>query len=445
MTPSVGFYGQPYNDERTVGAFLRRVLTAEDLSELTVVVAWARFRGLRRIKEELTGFCARGGRARIILGIDEGVATRPGLLLARELFSEAYVLHDRPGITYHPKMYLAEGHARAALLVGSGNLTAGGLFSNYEAAVEVEFALPAEANEQALAEARTYVDRLLGDEEICLRLDKALIDRLVKDRRYAVAGREIRSRRPDEQLPAGVEPEDVDPTGEAEAPQFGGASLFGASKHDKVSVPALPPEAREELRALEIDLEAENGAIGNPRPTPAGASLGPPFAPPESVFVAELSKSRGAEQANIHLQHYEGYFGARKGSRRTIVLKPVLDDGTLGEDEPRGSIEVASQNYRFELAGLKGRAYPAGNLTPIAVFVQTAETTFIYRVLWPDAPGHQNMTDFLTSKDGPRVGRRRMRQVRATMDELEEAWPQNPLLKGGRQLNARSSQPSPGY
>jgi hypothetical protein len=426
MAPSVEFHGQPFEDDRTVGAFLSRVLSAEDINALTVVVAWARFRGLRRIKEGLTAFRARGANARIILGIDEGVATRPGLVLANELFTEAFVLHDRPGITFHPKMYLAEGADRAALLVGSGNLTAGGLFSNYEAAVEVEFSLPDEASDVALVDAKAYVDRLLEDDEICLRLTEDLIEQLVKDRRYAVAGREIRSRSTLDKLPSGVEPEDVDPTGEAETPQMDGPSIFGSSKHAKVGVPALPPEAQDELRELEVD--SADGTKDEARPIPAGASLGAPYEPAESVFVAELSKSRGAEQANIHLKYYEGYFGARKGSRRTITLSQVGADGKLGEEERRGSIEVASENYRFELAGLKGHNYPEGDLAPIAVFVQTGDTTFVYRVLWPGDPGFDDVTAFLDAKDGPRVGRNRMRQLPATIEELAQAWPDNPLV-----------------
>src|SRR5438067_1423065 len=123
---------------------------------------------------------ARGGVARLIVGIDEGIATRPGLILALRHFSEVYVLHDRPGLTFHPKLYLAEGETSAELLVGSGNLTAGGLFSNYEAALQVTFSLPEEHADPALSQAREYIDRLLNDTQICLNLDEDLVERLAE-------------------------------------------------------------------------------------------------------------------------------------------------------------------------------------------------------------------------------------------------------------------------
>src|ERR1700722_3048751 len=122
MTPEIDFLGQPYDADATSGAFVRRLLADDRYDRFTAVVAWARFRGVRRISDELGALRERGGTARLIVGIDEGIATRPGLIIALRHFAEVYVLHDRPGLTFHPKLYLAEGDTSAALLVGSGNL-----------------------------------------------------------------------------------------------------------------------------------------------------------------------------------------------------------------------------------------------------------------------------------------------------------------------------------
>lgn len=256
MAPSLSFRGQPFRDEDTAGAFLSKALDDPALTSLTLVVAWARFGGLRRFKAEFEAFQGRGGRLRAIVGIDEGGATRPGLSLALELADEVYVFHDRQARTFHPKVYLAEGPAQAILLVGSSNMTAGGLFSNYEASLEAEFELPGEEGAEALVDARTYVDTLIEDEHLCLPLDEALLDRLVEDPRYAIAGGERRTRSPGPSV-EGVERDEVDHDARTDE---GGEDLFGASQHEKAAVRGLPDGARAELEALEAEVGVANGA-----------------------------------------------------------------------------------------------------------------------------------------------------------------------------------------
>src|SRR4051794_33814876 len=109
MTPSVDFRGQPFSVAPAAGSLLKAKLGDPDVESLTIVAAWMRFGGLRRLKPDIESFRERGGTLRLILGIDEGVATRPGLLLALRVADEAFVFHDRSGRTFHPKVYLGEG------------------------------------------------------------------------------------------------------------------------------------------------------------------------------------------------------------------------------------------------------------------------------------------------------------------------------------------------
>jgi hypothetical protein len=437
VSPTVDFLCQPYDARRSTGAFVRRVLLDRQFDSFTAVVAWARFGGIGRIGDDLDSLRGRGGVARLIVGIDEGIATRPGLLLALRHFSEVYVLHDRPGVTFHPKLYLAEGKARAALLVGSGNLTAGGLFSNYEAALEATFSLPREAGARALVEARAYVNRLRGDAGVCLKLDEDVVERLVADPRYGVSKKELR-RAGSGRLPRGLEAEDVDPIADEAGSGTGGRKkLFGASAHGKAPVPSLPPAARDELRRLE-------GQTADPAPRPAPAGSGQGRAPGSPgrrsalppdvqrlripVLVAELSKTRGTSQANFHREHYEGYFGAVLGAKTRVRLQRVRSDGSLPSIEPRDTVEVVSRNYRLELDGLRGRDYPSGNQTPIAIFVQRSQELFYYQALWPSDKGHRQLVAYLDLAEGVRRGRARMRQRRTTIEQLEAAWPDCPVL-----------------
>jgi hypothetical protein len=93
---------QPFEDDLSLYRVLELVLADDRFSRLTVVVAWAKESGLRRIRPLLSAFRDRGGTARIILGIDEGGASVEGLRNAISDFDEATVLHDASG-TFHRK------------------------------------------------------------------------------------------------------------------------------------------------------------------------------------------------------------------------------------------------------------------------------------------------------------------------------------------------------
>jgi len=162
VAPSVEFLAQPFDASTTAGSALVAMLDDPAIVEITIVVAWARFRGLARIREPLSRFRARGGTATTVVGIDEGGATAPGLKAACDRFDAAYIFHDDNQRTFHPKIYLGQGAATAVLLVGSSNLTPGGLFSNYEASTRFTFDLPDEAGHVALTGALASIRRRTG-------------------------------------------------------------------------------------------------------------------------------------------------------------------------------------------------------------------------------------------------------------------------------------------
>ena len=53
------------------------------------------------------------------------------------IHSRAIVFYNRLPYTFHPKIYLFESPTAADIVVGSGNLTEGGLFTDYEAALRL--------------------------------------------------------------------------------------------------------------------------------------------------------------------------------------------------------------------------------------------------------------------------------------------------------------------
>ena len=100
--------------------------------------------------------------------------------MALELFDAAWIFHDPRSSDLHPKMYVVESEAAATMVVGSGNLTKGGLFTNYEVALEVTLDLAIEEDASLRAEGRGYFDRLSGS-SAAKPLTATLIEELMDD------------------------------------------------------------------------------------------------------------------------------------------------------------------------------------------------------------------------------------------------------------------------
>lgn len=282
----VSFVAQPLADGRDLRDFLEAVAAEPAINELDVVVAWAKRSGLRRVRKQLEVVRDRPGTTRLIVGIDEGGATRQGLELAREIFSSVHVFHDNSWRTFHPKIYLGVGADRGRLLVGSNNLTAGGVFYNYEAAIECVLSLP--ADQAIVDEVRAYIGRLYADADVCKQLDDTLLAELVSNPRYRVRDEDAsktaagRADGDDEELPEDVdlEPDDPEP-----AP----GSIFGKSAESKRADP-VPAKAGAKKAAAVKKVPATKAALANAAAKKAGGP-GLPAAGVAKRWFKKLSAS----------------------------------------------------------------------------------------------------------------------------------------------------------
>src|SRR5580658_2106814 len=95
--------------------------------QVILVSAFTGLQTVMRFKHVLLGLAETGALARIVVGVDMGGTSREVL---QELASwqgvEVFVYRNRrPGHTFHPKLTLVEWKTKAALFVGSNNLTEG--------------------------------------------------------------------------------------------------------------------------------------------------------------------------------------------------------------------------------------------------------------------------------------------------------------------------------
>lgn len=156
---------------------LKNDLDGNDYSEFRWLVAYAKAGPLQRLKSRLEAWRTKGRSIKAIFGIDQQGTSREALELALALCDEVYVTQER-GITFHPKAYIFTGTTKARLYLGSNNLTVGGTETNFEAAVLVEAALP--ADNAVLTEINELWHQLLPAQCVATRaLDQALLNALV--------------------------------------------------------------------------------------------------------------------------------------------------------------------------------------------------------------------------------------------------------------------------
>ena len=123
----VDYIAQP---DTQLGTVLSMMLDSDTpASRIIVVSAFVSLQTIMRIKHQVVDLKANGADISFILGIDLNGTSQEVLneLLDWNL-DVRIVKHRRPGHTFHPKLYLFEWEHQATIIVGSNNLTEGGLF-----------------------------------------------------------------------------------------------------------------------------------------------------------------------------------------------------------------------------------------------------------------------------------------------------------------------------
>lgn len=187
----------PHGDPR-LGDLLIEKLESKESSVFTAAVAFVKRSGVQHLAEALTRFGERGGVTRIAVGVDLDGTTSEGLRLLLESVrgdARITVVHNENGSTFHPKVYLFECRPLAELIVGSGNLTSGGLFTNYEAGVHLRLDPRDESDTQVLAKFKEQLGEwTTPDGRLVQELTPELLDRLIRNG-YVISEGEIRERR----------------------------------------------------------------------------------------------------------------------------------------------------------------------------------------------------------------------------------------------------------
>jgi len=164
-----------------LGEYLKQQLEEGGWEEFRCAVAFVKRSGVQHISEGLRDF-SRTGKITIAVGVDCRGTSFEGLrdlLECLEGRGDIFVFHNEGNYVFHPKVYVFKCKDKALVVVGSGNLTQGGLFTNYEAALSVSLNLNHESSRELLA----HVDRMLDEwtregTPTCVKLTKKSLEEL---------------------------------------------------------------------------------------------------------------------------------------------------------------------------------------------------------------------------------------------------------------------------
>jgi len=174
----LGPLDQPFDTKRAIN-WLTVALGNPAFVTWRLAVGFVKQSGLIRIAPNLEHFRKRGGRAEAVFGVDLMVTSKQALELASAQFDRVEVWHHpNSAVTFHPKIFMFDGPSSAMAIVGSNNLTAGGIETNAEAAVKIEFDLPNDRKEW-LDFSGWWSDLLAHPN--CLNLSSTLLTKLIAE------------------------------------------------------------------------------------------------------------------------------------------------------------------------------------------------------------------------------------------------------------------------
>jgi HKD family nuclease len=176
--------GHP-DDETRLGDLLRHNLESTEWTEFRAAVAFVKASGVRHIADALTSFSTHG-KVRISVGIDFGGTSVEGLEALWDCIEhkgDIWVCHNEAAVTFHPKLYLFRNDTVAKLFVGSGNLTEGGLFTNYEVFIALDLSAADPASAHVLAQVERMLERwsLEAPPGFAQKLDGSLLEALQRE------------------------------------------------------------------------------------------------------------------------------------------------------------------------------------------------------------------------------------------------------------------------
>lgn len=124
---------------KTHAQAVRDLFDVPDIKKVILSVAFVSESGVQQIEAALRSNAAR---VTVFAGIRNDITSQQGLALLHDIGVKLYTVDTGSrAVIFHPKLYLVRGRTNARFVVGSANLTLGGLNNNIEAGMLIDFDL----------------------------------------------------------------------------------------------------------------------------------------------------------------------------------------------------------------------------------------------------------------------------------------------------------------
>ena len=176
MTKNILFQGITHDGHV---AAVRNLLRIPEPQRIIMCVAFLSESGLAILNDALAPVAAQ---TTVLAGIRNGITSAQGLRKSLQLGCSTYAVDTGSrSVLFHPKIYLSRNDDEARLIVGSANLTLGGLNSNIEASLVLTANFSEPDDVAFLAEVESRIDGMIGEysENVFPVLDDLLIQQLL--------------------------------------------------------------------------------------------------------------------------------------------------------------------------------------------------------------------------------------------------------------------------
>jgi len=372
---------QPYDNQ--LGIDLIAQLESENYNSFTIMVAYAKLSGVYRLLPYLKTFKAQNGKLRCIVGIDQKNTTYDALVQLNSVMDELYIFHSESFTqTFHVKCYWLSGDDDLWYSIGSNNLTAGGLFSNYEMSVTNHL-----NGDNMIHQIKnlndifsSYTDKT---STCCQKVDIIFINRLLE---YGYVFKELQLRK------ALIKSKSTSETTDTKDKTV----LFGK---EIFSAPSLP---------VEYKTKKSNSTTPS-RPTDA-TTTPPPTSLPKNVPIEEITTDakdylirfvpgagNRSKQVHFTIDLLKNYFMLEPGD--SILLQEMSPSGEVSTLEHRQIVfSHANSNVKIEIrgAGILDTNYPTDlERRPILVVKRVNSNLFTYMLLMSGNEGYNSINTYL--------------------------------------------------
>ncbi len=165
-------------------------MQAPSFSSFRFAVAWARQRGVELIASALEKY---SGHSVGVIGLNQRGTSYEALYALYELLDELWIFYKHRFQTFHPKMYFFlpnpnNENQKAVTVIGSSNLTSGGLDSNFEVSWLQELDPNVPLDQVTLDEIQRYFQSLINS-YFCHHVDSTdFLDKLLNARYISLEG-----------------------------------------------------------------------------------------------------------------------------------------------------------------------------------------------------------------------------------------------------------------